>query len=130
MAMGTATVIVVFGFIMTRLFAVEMLSVFNRDPELLSFGQSAIEKWFLALPLIGFQILGANFFQAIGRPKSAMVLTLTRQVLLLIPAILIFSSIWGLNGLLYAAPFADSLAALVTGFLFFKTIRTLKVVHI
>jgi putative MATE family efflux protein len=127
LAMMVATGIVVFGFVMTRLFALEMLSVFNRDPELLSFGQEAIRIWFLALPFLGFQILGANFFQAIGRPKSAMSLTLTRQVLLLIPAILIFASLWGLNGLLYAAPFADSLATLLTGFWFFRTLRSLKV---
>jgi putative MATE family efflux protein len=126
-AMSIATGIVVFGFIMTRLFAVEMISVFNRDPDLLSFGTQAMHAWFLALPVIGFQILGANFFQAIGRPKSAMFLTLTRQLILLIPAILIFSSIWGLNGILYAAPFADSLAAMVTAFWFFRALKQLKV---
>lgn len=127
MAMVAATAIVVLGFIMTRLFAVEMISVFNRDPELLAFGTKAIHAWFLALPLIGFQILGANFFQAIGRPKSAMFLTLTRQLILLIPAIIIFSSIWGITGILYAAPFADSIAASLTAFWFFRAIRQLRV---
>ncbi len=130
MAMVAATAIVVFGFIMTRLFAVEMISVFNRDPELLAFGTKAIHAWFLALPLIGFQILGANFFQAIGRPKSAMFLTLTRQLILLIPAIIIFSSIWGITGILYAAPFADSIAATLTAFWFFRAIRQLRVENI
>lgn len=103
-----------------------MIALFNRDPELLKFGSYALITWFLCLPVIGFQIISANFFQAIGRYKSAMFLTLTRQVILLIPAIIIFPRYWGLNGLLHAAPFADFFSALLTGIWFYYGIKNLK----
>jgi Na+-driven multidrug efflux pump len=80
----------------------------------------------LLLPLIGFQIIAANFFQAIGRSKSAMFLTLTRQVIILIPSIILFPKIWGLNGLLYAGPFSDFIASILTGIWFYFGLKKLS----
>ena len=124
-AMTVATIIVVVGWMLTRLFPTQIVSMFNRESELLKLGSYALKTRFWMLPVVGFQILGANFFQAIGRPLSAMTLTLTRQVLLLIPAIIVFSRLWGLEGLLFAAPFADGLAAVITGLRFRIGIRSL-----
>lgn len=126
-AMLVATTIVLVGWVLTRVFPSQIVALFNRDPELMRFGSFAIKTWFWCLPVIGFQILGANFFQAIGRSSSAMFLTLTRQVLILIPAVLIFSQIWGLDGILYAAPLADGLSAILTGIWFRKGIRMVSV---
>lgn len=125
LAITVATVIVVFGFLMTRLIPSVLVSMFNREADLLAFGTMAISSWFLMMPVVGFQIIAANFFQAIGRSKSAMFLTLTRQIIFLIPAVLIFPEIWGVEGLLYAAPFADLLAALLTGYFFIKILKDL-----
>jgi Na+-driven multidrug efflux pump len=77
------------------------------------------------MPVIGFQIIAANFFQAIGRSKSAMFLTLTRQIIFLIPAVIFFPELWGVEGLLYAAPFADLLAAILTGYFFINILKDL-----
>lgn len=126
LAIIAATAAVITGYIVTRMFPEQMIALFNRDPELLKFGSYALITWFLCLPVIGFQIISANFFQAIGRYKSAMFLTLTRQVILLIPAIIIFPRYWGLNGLLHAAPFADFFSALLTGIWFYYGIKNLK----
>lgn len=120
-----STVIVVVGFIVVRIFPTAMIAFFNKDVELLKFGEYALLTWFLFLPVIGFQIIAANFFQAIGRSKSAMFLTLTRQVILLIPALIIFPKFWGINGLLHAAPFADLLSAILTGSWFYVAIKNL-----
>lgn len=120
-----ATGIVIVGYTITRLFPGQMIALFNREPELLSFGSYALISWFLCLPVVGFQIISANFFQAIGKPRSAMFLTLSRQVILLIPAIIIFPRIWGINGLLHAAPFADFFSALLTGVWFYRGIKNL-----
>lgn len=125
LAITVATMIVTFGWLVTRIFPTTIVAMFNQEPELLKFGSFAIKSWFWALPVVGLQILGANFFQAIGRPASAMTLTLTRQVLLLIPAIIVFSRIWGLPGILFAAPFADSVASMITGTRFYFGIRNL-----
>lgn len=126
LAIITATIIVTLGWILTRIFPSQIVSLFNNEPELIKFGSIALKSWFLCLPVIGFQILGANFFQAVGRPRSSMFLTLTRQVLILIPAIIIFSKLWGIHGILYAAPFADALSAILTGVWFYFGIRTLN----
>lgn len=129
LAMFAATVIVTSGFIITRLFPKQLISMFNQDPELLVFGNMAIYSWFLMLPMVGFQIIGANFFQAIGRSKSAMFLTLTRQIIFLIPAVLFFPKIGGIEGLLYAAPFADVLSTFLTGAFFIMVMKDLTHLH-
>lgn len=126
LAVKAATITISIGFLITRLFPLQIISMFNREPELLKFGSSAIFAWFLCLPLVGFQIIGANFFQAIGRSKTAMFLTLTRQVIILIPAIIIFSKIWGIEGLVYAAPFADFLSFILTGIFYYHGIKNLE----
>lgn len=125
LAITVATSIVVIGFIITRLFPELLVSMFNRDAELLVFGTMAISSWFMMLPVVGFQIIAANFFQAIGRSKSAMFLTLTRQIIFLIPAVIFFPQFWGVEGLLYAAPFADLLAAILTGYFFINILKDL-----
>jgi putative MATE family efflux protein len=126
MAISIATAIVGTGFLITRFFPSLLVALFNRDADLMAFTVPALSTWFLFLPLVGFQILGANFFQAIGRYKTAMVLTLTRQVLILIPAVLILPRVFGLQGILYAAPLADGLASVLTLFVFIKAVRELE----
>jgi putative MATE family efflux protein len=126
LAIMSATVIVVLGFTIIRLFPKQLISLFNREPELVDFGSYALVTWFMCLPVVGFQFVAANFFQAIGRAKSAMFLTLTRQLILLIPAVMIFPKYWGINGLLHATPFADFFSALLTGIWFYYGIKNLE----
>ncbi|MGE4284817.1 MAG: MATE family efflux transporter, partial [Clostridia bacterium] len=126
LAIVAATVIVTIGYTATRLFPAQMISLFNQEPELIKFGRYALITWFLCMPVVGFQVISSNFFQAIGKSKSAMFLTLTRQMILLIPALIIFPKFWGINGLLYAAPFADFFSALLTGVWFYRGIKKLE----
>ena len=121
-----ATALVMIGYLATRFFPTQMVGLFNQEPALLKLGSFALKRWFLFTPLIGFQIIGANFFQAIGRPRSAMFLTLSRQVIFLIPAILVFPLFWGLEGILFAAPFADLLSSIVTAFFFYYGMKNLE----
>lgn len=123
------TVLAVTGFAIINLIPELLISAFNREPELLDFGTRALRIWLFGLPAVGFQIISANFFQAIGRPYSATLLTLSRQIILLIPAVLIFPLFWGLDGILYAAPFADVLSAVVTAIWFWLGIKRLDLAH-
>lgn len=125
LALKAATAVVTVGFIITKLFPEQLISMFNHEPNLVEFGSYALQAWFLCLPLVGFQIISSNFFQAIGKYKTAMILTLTRQVILLIPAVLILPRFWGINGLLHAAPLADSGSFILTGLCFMRTIKKL-----
>ena len=104
LAIIIATCMTSFGFILIRTIPVLMVSMFNQDKDLVEFTVHALQTWLMILPFLGFQIIGSNFFQAIGRPKRA---------------ILILSRLFGLNGILYAAPIADLAATIVTGILFF-----------
>lgn len=126
LAIVAATAIVIVGYATIRLFPVQLISLFNREPELVQFSSYALVTWFMCLPIVGFHIVGSNYFQAIGRPKSAMFLTLTRQLILLIPAVIIFPKYWGITGLLHATPFADFFATLLTGVWFYHGIRNLE----
>lgn len=126
LAIMAGTGVIVVGYIIIRLFPVQIIGLFNKEAELLDFGSYALLSWFLCAPVIGFQIIASNFFQAIGRAKAATFLTLTRQVIFLIPALLIFPRFWGIKGLLHAAPFADLSAAILTGVWFYYGIKKLK----
>jgi Na+-driven multidrug efflux pump len=78
------------------------------------------------LPLIGFQVVSASYFQAVGKPKEALLLMLSRQVLLLIPAVLILPRFFGLNGVWLALPTADLGSSAFTGVCLFAELRRLQ----
>lgn len=124
--MAAATAITSSGFLLVRFFPNLLISMFNRTPELVEFTKPALLAWMLCMPIIGFQIIGSNFFQAIVRPTAAMFLTLTRQLIFLIPAIIILPRIWGIKGLWYAAPLADALAAVLTATWFYFGVKGLE----
>lgn len=122
--MLTATAITVLGFMIITLFPAQLVTLFNKeDLDLVALGAKALRIFLMALPIIGAQIVGANYFQAVGKPKHAALLSLSRQVLILIPSILILPRFWGLNGIFYAGPVSDLLSTFLTGFF---VIRELK----
>lgn len=111
-----ATVIVVLGWIVTRLFPEQLVYLFNTDDkELITFSIFAIKRFLILLPIIGFQIVSSNYFQAIGKPLHSALLGLSRQVLILIPALIILPKFFELNGIITAGPLSDLISALITG---------------
>jgi putative MATE family efflux protein len=125
-----ATVIVTIGWIATRIFPEQLIYLFNNEnQELISFGHVALNTFLIFLPIIGFQIVTSNYFQAVGKPKHSAFLGLSRQVLILIPALLILPRYFGLNGVLYAGPLSDLIASLVTGTFIFFEMRKLDAHH-
>ena len=113
-AILAATAVACIGYIVTRLFPAALIGVFGKEKEFREFGTMAISKWMLLLPAIGTQIIGSLYFQAVGRPRISLILTLSRQILILIPMILILSQIFGLNGILLAAPISDAISFIIT----------------
>lgn len=114
LAVLSATGISVFGFIIIQAFPRFWITLFNQNPELVHFGVNALRAMLLMLPIIGFQIICSSYFQAIGKTHLATFLTLTRQVIILIPAIFILSSLFGIMGVVFAVPLADFVAAILT----------------
>jgi len=129
-AIIAATIIVVLGYTVTRIWPEAFIALFNKeDTQLMEFGSRTLVVFLAALPVIGFQIVGANYFQAVGKPRQSMILTLSRQVLLLIPLLLILPRFYGLDGVLYAGPIADVGSALLTGIWLTAELRSLGVKH-
>lgn len=115
-AAAAATTLVVLGFFLIRIFPVQLITLFAEgDQALIEIGTNGLKIFFTLLPVIGFQIVSANYFQAVGKPKQAAILSLSRQVLFLIPGLLIFPKYFALNGVWMATPVADALASIVTG---------------
>lgn len=125
-----ATIIVIIGWIATRLFPEQLVSMFNsKDAELMAFGTKAIKRFMIFLPVIGFQIVSSNYFQAIGKSKHSALLGLSRQVLILIPALIILPKFFGLDGVISAGPLADIVSAAITGIFIFIEMRKLDAHH-
>ncbi len=126
-AIGAATAFMLTGFAAIQLAPRAFISLFaGSSPELIDLGVHAIRRYFMMMPVIGFQIVSAGYFQAVGKPKHAMVLSLSRQVIILIPLLLILPGIWGLEGVWFAPPIADFLSALLTALFFWKELGALK----
>jgi putative MATE family efflux protein len=129
-AIAAATAVVMVGFAVVELFPASLIRLFSRDSaELTAIGVTAIRICLATLPIVGFQIVAASYFQAVGKPRQAMLLMLSRQVLLLIPAILFLPRFFGLLGIYYAVPLADLGSALLTGTWLWLEIRKLGRQH-
>ena len=126
-AIGAGSVFVILGFLSIQLFPRALVSLFSgSSAELLDLGAYAIRRYFLMMPVIGFQMIASGYFQAVGKPKQAMFLTLSRQIILLIPLFLILPRFLGLDGIWLAPPIADLLSAALTGIFFYRELRNLK----
>ena len=113
----TATIIMGVGCFCSVAFPKLITRAFTNDPDLLDVTANGLRISLLVFVVVGSQISISQFFQSIGIAWKAMFLSLSRQVLFLIPAMLLFSRFWGLDGVWYAAPFSDFVAA-VTAWLF------------
>ena len=118
-----STIIALTGFIAVQFFTKEIVYLFNSDKEVVALSCHALHIWFLALPIIGAQVMSANYFQAIGKIKISSILNLLRQVIILIPSIIILSNIFGLDGIFMAVPLADILAFTITITLLIKELK-------
>ena len=125
-AILAASGVTVAGFAVVMLFPSHIVWLFNRDdPELLRLGTHALRICLAMLPIIGFQIVGASYFQAVGKPKHAIFLSISRQVLLLIPAVLLLPRVFALDGVWASLPVADLGSSLLTGTWLFLELRQL-----
>ncbi len=117
--MIASTLIAVVCWVGLELFPAPIIKAFNDDdPQLLKIGVEGIRIFLIMFPVIGFQVIASNYFQSVGKAKTAALLTLLRQVMVLIPALLILPGFFGLQGIWMAAPVADVVSGGITaGFL-------------
>lgn len=125
-----ATVITTTGFFAAVFLPEVIIGFFNSgDNDLIELGSHAMRIFLSMFPIVGFQIVTSNYFQAVGKPHQAMLLSLSRQVLLLIPFLFVLPGIWGLNGVFASGPAADFGASLLAGTLFYFEMKSLQRKH-
>jgi Na+-driven multidrug efflux pump len=125
-AASAATIGLLGGWLIVQLVPEPIVSMFNSDANLVSISIDGIRKYLSMMPLIGVSMIGSNYFQAIGKAKQAMFLSLLRQVILLVPMMLILPRILGLNGVWFAQPIADFISFAVTAVLISREIKSYK----
>jgi putative MATE family efflux protein len=109
-----ATVIALIAFIVVELFPGAIIRLFNTtDSDLFRIGTRGMRIFVLMLPLVGFQIICSNYFQSIGKAKISLFLTLLRQLIILLPLLLLFSKMWGMDGIWIAAPVSDFISTCI-----------------
>ena len=127
-AVTVGTIIVTIGWVVIQTSPDLLIRIFNNDPELAGMARSGLKVFLFMLPVLGFQVISSNFYLAIGQAKTSMFLSLLRQVLLLIPCLIILPKVGGLGlmGVWLAGPVADGLASIITGVIFYNSVRKLK----
>jgi putative MATE family efflux protein len=129
LAILAATAITTTGFIIIQLFPKQLISIFNKDSELLAIGIHGIRIYLFMLPIIGFQIVSSSYFQAIGKAKVSIFLSLSRQVIILIPLLFTLPRFLGLDGVWMSGPSSDAIASVLTAIFLFIEMKHLNELH-
>ena len=125
-AVKVATIITSAGFVVGMFFPRQFAGAFTSDQALLEIAENGIRLSLIAFPLVGFQVVAGNFFQSIGQAKKAIVQSLSRQIIFLVPGLLIFPAWLGLNGVWIAMPVSDFLASLLSLYLLVGQIKVIR----
>jgi len=127
-AVTAASCICAIGCIAVQCFPLAIIKIFSPEGSeaLYSFAPRAMRIFLMMMPLLGFQVISANMFTFTGRPKISIMLNMLRQCIILIPCIVIFGRVWGLWGIVAAAPVADVFAFIFTGVMIAFELRKLR----
>lgn len=114
------------GFIIMVGFPQILINIFTNDPDLIEKGAMPLRLIASLLPLWAFPILGGTFFQAIGKARPALIITLSRNIIIFIPAIFILPIFFGLTGVWISWPVVDFLSFLIVGIFLIREIRIIN----
>ena len=131
MGIGWGVTITTVGFLCAELLPRQIAGCFADAStpmglELIDLAAHAMRIVMMAMPIVGFQIVASNFFQSIGKPQRSIILSMTRQVLFLVPLLIFMPRIWGIEGVWFCMPVADVAAAMLAGVLLTLQVRKLR----
>ena len=125
--LGLSVIISTIAFILFQTIPDKLISIFGSgDANYMEFACIAFRTYLMLVICNGIQIPSGIFFQAIGKSVKSAVLSLSRQILFLIPAMVTFGKLRGIDGILYAGPFADGLAFLIASTLLILEVKHLR----
>lgn len=105
-----ATAITVVGWVLTETLPDELSAMFTTDPEMIAIARRGFRIYFMVFPVVGSQIVIQNYFQSIGKPKMSIFLSLTRQLIFLVPLLAFLPGRFGLDGVWASMGSSDFLA--------------------
>jgi len=126
LSLAVTTTIGLLGLLVILFFREQLLELFSSDPQYLELGKNAIMIILLGMPLVGMNVITSTLFQALGKAKPAFLLSVSRQLLFLIPAIVILPRFYQLDGVWAAFPVSDLLSFMLSGFLLLRVYRIFK----
>ena len=110
-----------------QLFPGATIKIFNTDnPELMDIGVRGLRLMTLMFPVVGFQMIAGNYFQSVSKARMAIFLSMLRQVIMLIPILLVLPRFLGVDGVWFSMPIADFISACVTAYLLRREWRYLR----
>ena len=121
-----STIGLTIGWVVVQLYPEPIVSMFNKDAELVKISVDGIRKYLFMMPLIGMSMIGSNYIQSIGNAKQSMFLGLLRQVILLVPMMLILPKFLGLDGVWFSQPVADVISFIITFIVVNKEVKSHK----
>ena len=132
MTVGWSVATTTFGFLLCELFPYQVVRIFVSEDgsgsatQLIEASARGLRILVLMLPLVGFNIVAGNLFQHIGKPKRAILLSVSRQMLFLVPLIYFLPRYMAADGVWYSIPIADLLSTLLAALLLFQQICKFK----
>ena len=121
-----ATIVTTTGFLISELIPHLAVSAFTTDQTLINLSARGLRIVMLIFPFVGFQMVTSNFFQSIGMAKKAIILSLCRQVLVLIPCLLILPLLLGANGIWFSMPISDAVASVIAATMLINQFKKFK----
>lgn len=127
LAVGTATALSFVAFLCFQLFPRQIISIFGQGSDMYFTFAERYFKIYMFLTLAnGIQPVSSNFFTSIGKSRLGVFMSLTRQIIFLLPLIVIFPLFMGIDGVMYAGPIADAAAAVVCVFFSVREMKELN----
>ena len=124
-----ATAIMTLGFLLAEIFPRQIVMIFTTDEELIQQAIKGMRIVFACFPIVGFQIVTGNFFQSVGMAGKSVFMSLTRQLLFLLPGLLIFPHLFQDNGIWMSMPISDGLSSLVAFIMLYNQMNKFKTVQ-
>lgn len=126
LASAVTTMIALFSSIVMFLFARQLISIFTDETELIESTIFALRIVILATPTIGVQVIASGMFQALGKALPALFLSLLRQIIILIPLILVIPRFLGINGIWISFPLADLIAFAISLVFYLRELKIFR----
>ncbi len=128
-AIIAATVVSTAGWIVSEAMPYYCARVFTTDTQLISIAERGLRVANITLPIVGYQIVVTNFFQSIGKAKVSIFLSLSRQLIFLLPLLIVLPTLFGIDGVWASLPASDIVAAIVAFAIMRKYMKELNTLH-